>query len=456
MGRGSTDERRELLALLQALKEVEEQQQAQQAEQFSQQPGLSPKQKQNKRQKGQKGQRTVSEKQQQEQQQQMEGGQEEQWLSAFSALPEAGTASFEQRSPTMGSGAAGMGASILGPGMGAMVPDSPVLQYRRSDALQAMSTREAGAVGGVEDSAAAPVEAAATHGSWPRLHMHFQDKDHQQQQQQQRKQRREPACEQQLSYVAIRQPCRGSAGSAGIGVGDDAMDGQVSGSNSTGGMGGTGDVEGTDGQWHCDDDFGLDACFQLPVCNTDAEENQCGGADGWCAREERGERRHESGERHESEGNGHEHNVHDECGTEDEWLPRSQGIRSGLAPNQRIKRRSMAERRRRERISEKLQRLRAKVRGREDTCAMLDRAVGYVDALERRVMELERVVMTAAGSGRNVFPGNAFAGGGAFPRRGFGGNVFLNNAAALATIPAALTSARTGLGSDAVADWPWE
>ncbi|CAI5977826.1 unnamed protein product [Closterium sp. NIES-64] len=146
--------------------------------------------------------------------------------------------------------------------------------------------------------------------------------------------------------------------------------------------------------------------------------------------------------------------MQDECGTDDEWLPRCQGVRTGSVPNKRIKSRSMAERRRRERISEGLQRLRAKVRGRGDTCAMLDRAVGYVDALERRVVELERVVMAAAGSGRNVFPGNAFAGG--FAGRGFAGNVFANNATALTTIPASMTSVPTGLGGDAVASWPWE
>ncbi|CAI5471585.1 unnamed protein product [Closterium sp. Yama58-4] len=147
--------------------------------------------------------------------------------------------------------------------------------------------------------------------------------------------------------------------------------------------------------------------------------------------------------------------MHGECGTDDERLPRCQDIRNGSAPNQRIKSRSMAERRRRERISEGLQRLKAKVRGRGDTCAMLDRAVRYVDALERRVMELERVVMAAAGSGRNVFPGNVFAGG-AFAGRCFAGNALANNVAALTSIPAALASVPTGLGSDGVAIWPWE
>ncbi|CAI5977840.1 unnamed protein product [Closterium sp. NIES-64] len=156
------------------------------------------------------------------------------------------------------------------------------------------------------------------------------------------------------------------------------------------------------------------------------------------------------GVRNESESNGREGDAHDECGTDDEWLPRCQGIWSGSAPNQRIKSRTMVERGRRERISEGLQRLRAKVRGRGDTCAMLDRSVGYVDALERRVEELERVVMVTAGSGRNVFPGNAFAGGGAFASRGFAGNVFVNNAAQLASLLAALTSVPARLGGE-----PW-
>ncbi|CAI5457954.1 unnamed protein product [Closterium sp. Yama58-4] len=268
-------------------------------------------------------------------------------------------------------------------------------------------------------------------------------------------------------YICMEQPCGASAGTAGTGAGG-AVAGQVGGSDGMGGMGGI--IDGTGGmggivdggvRWPSDNGFGFDACVQPPVYNTDAEENQCGGrAEEWRVRDERRERRHESRERQESDGNGLEHDVHDECGTEDEWLPRSQGIRSGSTPNQRIKRRSMAERQRRERINEKLQKLRVRVRGRGDTCAMLDRAVGYMDALEKRVVELERVVMAAVGSGRNVFLGNAFAGGGAFagrsfPGRGFAGNVFVNNAAALATIPAALTSVR-GLGSDAVPDWPWE
>ncbi|CAI5465094.1 unnamed protein product [Closterium sp. Yama58-4] len=149
----------------------------------------------------------------------------------------------------------------------------------------------------------------------------------------------------------------------------------------------------------------------------------------------------------------HRGNTQDDCGTDDGWLPRCQGIRSGSAPNQRIKRRSMAERRRRERISEGLQRLRAKVRGRGDTCSMLDRAVGYVDALERRVVELEKVtgIMTAAvGSGKNVFLGPAFAGG------AFAGKAFTNDAVALRALPAALASAPTSLGSEDVVCWPWE
>ncbi|CAI5457956.1 unnamed protein product [Closterium sp. Yama58-4] len=329
-----------------------------------------------------------------------------------------------------------MGASILASGMGAMAPDVPDLQYKRSDVLQAMCTREAGAVGagavgagavgagavGAGAVGAGAVGAGAVGAGAV------------------------GAGAVGAGAVGAGAVGAGAVGSAGTGSGGTgaggAVAGQVGGSDGTGGMGGIMDGRV---QWPYNNGFGLDACFQpRVVCTTDAEENQCrGGAEEWCAREERGEGRHES------EAGGLEHDVHDECGTEDEWLPRSQGIRSGSAPDQRIKRRSMAERRRRERISEGLQRLRVKVRGRGDTCAMLDRAVGYVDALERRVMELERVIMTAACSRRNIFPGNSFAGG-AFAGRGFAGSVFVNNAAELATIPAALASVPTGLGNE-----PW-
>ncbi|CAI5471583.1 unnamed protein product [Closterium sp. Yama58-4] len=278
-----------------------------------------------------------------------------------------------------------------------------------------------------------------------RQHMHLLLQQQRLQQQQQQKQRFEQASHNPLSPEARNQHSRGSAGSAGTGTGGEgsartgsggaglaggpttSSSGQVGGEEGTEGMrgmqgiGDMEDMEGT-GQWQSDEDFGEAAPAQDAEWSTDALDDP---------------KRHKRCA------------MQDDCGTDDEWLPRCQGVRSGSAPNQRIKSRSMAERRRRERISEGLQRLRAKVRGRGDTCAMLDRAVGYVDALERRVMELEQVVMAAAGSGRNVFPGNAFAGG-SFAGRNFARNVFVNNAAALTTVPATLTSVPTGLGGE-----PW-
>ncbi|CAI7742918.1 unnamed protein product [Closterium sp. NIES-53] len=309
----------------------------------------------------------------------------------------------------------------------------------------------------LRDADAAPEGAAPAHSTLSPLHgsmavaaghLLFQQQRLQQQQQQQR-------CEQAsqpLPPDARNQHSRGSVGLAGTGTGGErsartgsggagsagtgmggagsaggpatSSSGQVGGEEGTEGMRGMQgmeEMEGT-GQWQSDEDLGEAVPAQQPEWGSDGLDNPKG--------RERG-------------------TVQDECGTDDEWLPRCQGVKSGSAPNKRIKSRSMAERRRRERISEGLQRLRAKVRGRGDTCAMLDRAVGYVDALERRVVELERVVMAAAGSGRN-----AFAGG--FAGRGFAGNVFANNAAALTTIPVAMTSVPTGLGGDAVASWPWE
>ncbi|CAI5500735.1 unnamed protein product [Closterium sp. Naga37s-1] len=296
-----------------------------------------------------------------------------------------------------------------------------------------------------------PLHSSMAEAAGQHMHLLFQQQRLQQQQQQQQQQRCEQAS-QPLSPEARNQRSRGSTGSVGTGTGGEgsarsgsagtgmggagsaggpatSSSGQVGGEDGTEGMRGMQgmeEMEGT-GQWQSDEDLGEAAPAQQPEWGSDALDNPKG--------RERG-------------------TMQDECGTDDEWLPRCQGVRTGSVPNKRIKSRSMAERRRRERISEGLQRLRAKVRGRGDTCAMLDRAVGYVDALERRVVELERVVMAAAGSGRNVFPGNAFAGG--FAGRGFAGNVFANNAAVLTTIPAAMTSVPTGLGGDAVAGWPWE
>ncbi|CAI6002993.1 unnamed protein product [Closterium sp. NIES-65] len=333
----------------------------------------------------------------------------------------------------------------------------------------------------LKDADSAPVGAAAVgaapahptlsplHGSMAvaagqHMHLLLQQQRLQQQQPLQQQQQQQQRCEQAsqpLSPEARNQRSRGSAGSAGTGTAGEgsARSGSagtgMGGADSAGGpatssSGQEGGEEGTEvmregmrdgmrgmeemdgmGQWQSDEDLGeavpARRMGQQAEWGSDALDNPKG--------RERG-------------------TMQDECGTDDEWLPRCQGVRTGSVPNKRIKSRSMAERRRRERISEGLQRLRAKVRGRGDTCAMLDRAVGYVDALERRVVELERVVMAAAGSGRNVFPGNAFAGG--FAGRGFAGNVFANNATALTTIPASMTSVPTGLGGDAVASWPWE
>ncbi|CAI5517733.1 unnamed protein product [Closterium sp. Naga37s-1] len=221
---------------------------------------------------------------------------------------------------------------------------------------------------------------------------------------------------------------------------------------------GESDTSGVDGmggmggrvRWNSGDDFGAGVCLQQqPVCNADgllrppSDDNPCRGAEGLHTRDEHGVI-------YQSRATGCTCDVQDECATDDERSRPCQAVGTGSASNQRVTRRSMAERRRRGRISEGLRRLRAKVRGRGDTCAMLDRAVGYVDALEKRVMELEGVVMAAAGSGGNGFPGNAFA------SSAFGGNVFFNDVATLRAIPAALTSVPTSLGSDSVAGWPWE
>ncbi|CAI5484650.1 unnamed protein product [Closterium sp. Yama58-4] len=73
----------------------------------------------------------------------------------------------------------------------------------------------------------------------------------------------------------------------------------------------------------------------------------------------------------------------------DDWMPRSRGRKDRQVAGGRIKARSMAERQRRERISEGLQKLRMAVRGHGDTATMLDNAVAYVQALQRRVTTLE-------------------------------------------------------------------
>ena len=80
--------------------------------------------------------------------------------------------------------------------------------------------------------------------------------------------------------------------------------------------------------------------------------------------------------------------------TEEDWLPRicKRGDSSDKS-SKAIKERSMAERHRRERISEGLQKLRVVVRGQGDTATMLDSAVNYVEALQRRVASLEATLL---------------------------------------------------------------
>ncbi|CAI5964444.1 unnamed protein product [Closterium sp. NIES-64] len=73
----------------------------------------------------------------------------------------------------------------------------------------------------------------------------------------------------------------------------------------------------------------------------------------------------------------------------DDWLPRNRGHKDRQMEGGRIKARSMAERQRWERISEGLQKLRLVVRGHGDTASMLDKAVAYVDALQRRLRQLK-------------------------------------------------------------------
>eukprot|EP00475_Leptophrys_vorax_P012560 TRINITY_DN18995_c0_g1_i2.p2 TRINITY_DN18995_c0_g1~~TRINITY_DN18995_c0_g1_i2.p2 ORF type:complete len:149 (+),score=11.90 TRINITY_DN18995_c0_g1_i2:31-447(+) len=80
----------------------------------------------------------------------------------------------------------------------------------------------------------------------------------------------------------------------------------------------------------------------------------------------------------------------DDC---DDWMPRSRGRKDRQQAGGRIKARSMAERQRRERISEGLQKLRMVVRGQGDTATMLDNAVGYVQKLQKRVASLETAML---------------------------------------------------------------
>ncbi|CAI7800557.1 unnamed protein product [Closterium sp. NIES-53] len=77
----------------------------------------------------------------------------------------------------------------------------------------------------------------------------------------------------------------------------------------------------------------------------------------------------------------------------DDWMPRSRGRKDRQVVGGRIKARSMAERQRRERISEGLQKLRMTVRGHGDTATMLDNAVAYVQALQNRVSTLETTML---------------------------------------------------------------
>ncbi|CAI5470299.1 unnamed protein product [Closterium sp. Yama58-4] len=85
----------------------------------------------------------------------------------------------------------------------------------------------------------------------------------------------------------------------------------------------------------------------------------------------------------------------------DDWLPRNRGRKDRQMAGGRIKARSMAERQRRERISEGLQKLRLVVCGHGDTATMLDKAVAYVDSLQRRVTALETALLLHQASCRH-------------------------------------------------------
>ncbi|CAI5528342.1 unnamed protein product [Closterium sp. Naga37s-1] len=96
----------------------------------------------------------------------------------------------------------------------------------------------------------------------------------------------------------------------------------------------------------------------------------------------------------------------------DDWMPRSRGRKDRQVVGGRIKARSMAERQRRERISEGLQKLRMAVRGHGDTATMLDNAVAYVQALQRRVTSLEtNMLLHQASCGGLGQAGGALGGG---------------------------------------------
>ncbi|CAI5952998.1 unnamed protein product [Closterium sp. NIES-64] len=513
MGGSSKGERQQLMALLRALKQAEE-------PQLSQQSRRKRKHKENLKQEEkekqslcnwQKGQRAVSQEQpgfpqapkvqqqpqeQQQQQQQLDGGEEEHWLSAFSALPEAG-ASAKQVETAL--------ASTFAPRYG---PDGTERLARGGGGWGRMGKRagERNSSHGGSDGGSGGGGGIGSGSSHPKFALHGSATN--------------PSSA--MSTPAAVRNSHVTAGTNGI-ISSSLFSSTATNSAndagkrrkrpSPGGPSGRATVAHTPQQHPSQTPR---ACYirsalgpasasfvqpnpeeppavgasilgaamivdpHIPV--PDVRGNQKGVLEGVCTREydvaleptqksPRDERARAV--RFESETNGRAYHMHDECyaddaldypkgrehcntqgecSPDDGWLPRCQGIRGGSAPNQRIKRRSMAERRRRERISEGLQRLRAKVRGRGDTCAMLDRAVGYVDSLERRVMELEKVIVTAAGSGRNVLPGHAFAIGGAFD-----GNSSANDAVALRATPgAAVASVSNGLGSAAAAGWPWE
>ncbi|CAI5471468.1 unnamed protein product [Closterium sp. Yama58-4] len=113
----------------------------------------------------------------------------------------------------------------------------------------------------------------------------------------------------------------------------------------------------------------------------------------------------------------------------DDWMPRSRGRKDRQVAGGRIKARSMAERQRRERISEGLQKLRMAVRGHGDTATMLDNAVSYVQALQRRVTSLETNMLLHQASCGGLGQGGGAMGGGNGPNsnnRGRHGNGFIN------------------------------
>ncbi|GJP56255.1 hypothetical protein CLOM_g15332 [Closterium sp. NIES-68] len=104
---------------------------------------------------------------------------------------------------------------------------------------------------------------------------------------------------------------------------------------------------------------------------------------------------------------------YDDMGADDmdDWMPRSRGRKDRQVAGGRIKARSMAERQRRERISEGLQKLRMAVRGHGDTATMLDNAVAYVQALQRRVTSLETNLLLHQASCGGIGQAGAALGG---------------------------------------------